>query len=35
VFNLIEAGLMAKQDTDTKADLQGGYDFGTAFPSKS
>lgn len=32
VFNLIEAGLMTKQDTDTKTHFQGGYDFNTAFP---
>jgi len=33
VFNLIEAGLLTKQETDTKKDFQGGYDFDTAFPS--
>jgi uncharacterized repeat protein (TIGR04138 family) len=33
VFNLIEAGLMSKRETDTKNDFQGGYDFDTAFPS--
>ena len=33
VFNLVEAGLVAKQDTDTKADVHGGYDFNEAFPS--
>ena len=33
VFNMVEAGLLAKQETDTKADFQGGYDFNTAFPS--
>ena len=33
VFNLIEAGLLSKQETDTKKDFQGGYDFDTAFPS--
>jgi uncharacterized repeat protein (TIGR04138 family) len=32
VFNLIEAGLLAKQENDTKADFQNGYDFDTAFP---
>lgn len=33
VFNLVEAGLLAQQEKDTKADFQGGYDFDTAFPS--
>jgi uncharacterized repeat protein (TIGR04138 family) len=33
VFNLVEAGLLSKQETDTKNDFQGGYDFDTAFPS--
>lgn len=33
VFNMIKAGLLAKQETDTKKDFQGGYDFDTAFPS--
>ena len=33
VFNLIEAGLLTKQEKDSKADFQGGYDFDTAFPS--
>lgn len=33
VFNLVKADLLTKQDTDTKADFQGGYDFDTAFPS--
>ena len=33
VFNLVEAQLMAKQEGDTKADFQGGYNFDTAFPS--
>lgn len=32
VFSLIKAELLTKQDTDTKADFQGGYDFDTAFP---
>ena len=32
VFNLVEAGLLSKQETDTKADFQDGYDFDTAFP---
>ncbi|MGH7992352.1 MAG: Minf_1886 family protein [Limisphaerales bacterium] len=33
VFNLVEAGLLAKRETDTRADFQGGYDFDTAFPA--
>jgi uncharacterized repeat protein (TIGR04138 family) len=33
VFNLVRAGLLAKQKTDSRADFQGGYDFDTAFPS--
>ena len=33
VFNLVEARLLAKQERDTKADFQGGYNFDTAFPS--
>jgi uncharacterized repeat protein (TIGR04138 family) len=33
VFNLVEAGLLTKQEKDSKADFQGGYDFDTAFPS--
>jgi uncharacterized repeat protein (TIGR04138 family) len=33
VFNLVEAKLLSKQDPDTKADFQGGYDFDAAFPS--
>ena len=33
VFNLIAAGLLTKQENDTKADFHGGYDFDTAFPS--
>src|SRR5262249_18550728 len=33
VFNLIEAKLLTKQETDTKGDFQGGYDFDAAFPS--
>ncbi len=33
VFNLIEEELLAKQENDSKADFQGGYDFDTAFPS--
>ena len=30
---LIEAGLLTKQEKDSKADFHGGYDFDTAFPS--
>ena len=33
VFNLIAAGLLIKQEKDSKADFHGGYDFDTAFPS--
>ncbi len=33
IFNLVEAGLLAKQEKDTKADFQGGYEFDAAFPS--
>ena len=33
IFNLIEAGLLTKQEQDTKVDFQGGYSFDTAFPS--
>ena len=32
VFNMVEARLLARQDTDTKADFQGGYNFDAAFP---
>ena len=31
VFNLVEASLMAKTDSDTRADFADGYDFGRAF----
>ena len=31
VFNLVEAGLMGKTDTDTRADFADGYDFNEAF----
>ncbi len=31
VFNLVEAGLMGKTDTDTRADFRGGFDFEEAF----
>jgi uncharacterized repeat protein (TIGR04138 family) len=33
VFNMVEAGLLAKQEKDSKVDFQGGYDFDVAFPS--
>jgi uncharacterized repeat protein (TIGR04138 family) len=32
VFNLVEANLMGKTDTDSKNDFKGGYDFDQAFP---
>jgi uncharacterized repeat protein (TIGR04138 family) len=31
VFNMVEAGLLAKTDKDSRADFQDGYDFGDAF----
>lgn len=31
VFNLVEAELMGKTDTDTRADFADGYDFDKAF----
>jgi uncharacterized repeat protein (TIGR04138 family) len=31
VFNMVEAGLLAKTDTDSRADFEGGYDFFEAF----
>ncbi|MEI7730151.1 MAG: Minf_1886 family protein [Verrucomicrobiota bacterium] len=31
VFNMIEAGLLAKTDKDSRADFQTGYDFQDAF----
>jgi len=33
IFNLVEARLLARQEGDTKADFQGGYNFDAAFPS--
>lgn len=33
VFHLIKVGLLTEQETDTRTDFQGGYDFATAFPS--
>jgi uncharacterized repeat protein (TIGR04138 family) len=31
VFNIVEAGLFSKTDTDTRNDFQNGYDFEDAF----
>jgi len=31
VFTMVEIGLLAKTDKDTRADFQGGYDFFEAF----
>jgi uncharacterized repeat protein (TIGR04138 family) len=31
VFNMVEHGLLAKTDSDSRADFQGGYDFDDAF----
>ena len=31
VFNMVEIGLLAKTDKDTRADFQDGYDFTDAF----
>lgn len=31
VFNMVEIGLLAKTDKDTRADFQNGYDFTEAF----
>ncbi len=31
VFNMVEVGLLAKTDKDSRDDFQGGYDFGEAF----
>jgi len=31
VFNMVESGLLAKTDTDTRDDFQSGYDFTEAF----
>ena len=31
VFNMVEIGLLAKTDTDSRADFDGGYDFEGAF----
>lgn len=31
VFNLVDAGLMGKTDTDTREDFKNGYDFSEVF----
>lgn len=31
VFNMVEAGLLAKTEEDSRADFDGGYDFDEAF----
>src|SRR3569833_203296 len=31
VFNIVEAGLFSKTDTDSREDFRGGYDFDEAF----
>ena len=31
VFNMVEIGLLAKTDKDSRADFEGGYDFYDAF----
>lgn len=31
VFNMVETRLLAKTETDSRADFQGGYDFDDAF----
>lgn len=31
VFNMVEIGLLAKTDKDSREDFQGGYDFNEAF----
>lgn len=31
VFNLVESGLLAKTETDSRADFAAGYDFNEAF----
>ena len=31
VFNMVEIGLLAKTDKDTRDDFQNGYDFTEAF----
>ena len=34
VFDLVSVQLLSKQDTDTKADFEGGFDFANAFEGK-
>jgi uncharacterized repeat protein (TIGR04138 family) len=31
VFNLVDAGLMSRQETDSREDFAGGFDFDEAF----
>ncbi len=31
VYNMVESGMLAKTDEDTRADFDGGYDFDDAF----
>ena len=31
VFNMVESGLLAKTEQDSRADFKGGYDFAEAF----
>ena len=31
VFNMVEIGLLAKTESDTRADFEGGYDFDDVF----
>jgi len=31
VFNMVESGLLAKTETDSRTDFEGGYDFFEAF----
>lgn len=31
VFNMVESGLLAKTEEDSRADFKGGYDFAEAF----
>ena len=31
VFNMVESGLLAKTEADSRADFKGGYDFAEAF----
>lgn len=31
VFNMVESGMLAKQDTDSLADFESGYEFDDAF----